>query len=240
MSDQPLPPKGLIFDLDDTLIQTSTASFNTWNTLHKAFAEELDVPVSDLKNALDAARKSLFGDAASHHIWRHRMAESPAEILRRAADALSVVLPASTPDRFASQYVRYFFKNLYLFSDALDVLGTLKAAGMRLGMITNGEAGWQRRKLAQFSLEQHFDVILIEGEFGVGKPDPSTYQHVLDALSLPAHEVAMIGDRLDWDVLAPQSLGIAGIWYNYLHNDFPEDAAGQPDRIVRSLEELLR
>ena len=49
----------------------------------------------------------------------------------------------------------------------------------------------------------------------------------------------MVGDNLEWDVAAPQRLGIVGIWLDVLGTGLPEASAVTPDRIIRSLSELL-
>jgi putative hydrolase of the HAD superfamily len=233
-------PYVVIFDLDDTLIQTNAASTATWAYLNTAFASELGADLEGFTAAINAGRRSLWAHADSHRAWRHRMAESSGEVLRRAADQLGLTLPATMEQRFIDAYVRHFFRNLALFPQALETLSVLRQAGVKLAMITNGGAGWQRRKLALHELEPYFDLILVEGEFGVGKPDPSIYQHVLQMFDVQPGQVWMIGDRLDWDVLAPQALGIRGIWFNFQHAELPANAGGAPDHIVRALDELTR
>jgi putative hydrolase of the HAD superfamily len=49
----------------------------------------------------------------------------------------------------------------------------------------------------------------------------------------------MVGDNLEWEVAGPQRLGILGIWHDHLGDGLPADALARPDRIIRSLAELL-
>jgi len=44
-----------------------------------------------------------------------------------------------------------------------------------------------------------------------GKPTPEFFESGLDSLGLPAERVAMVGDDLDHDVLAAQTLGMTGV-----------------------------
>jgi putative hydrolase of the HAD superfamily len=48
-----------------------------------------------------------------------------------------------------------------------------------------------------------------------------------------------VGDNLEWDVAAPQRLGIAGIWLDVAGAGLPPASLVHPDRIIRSLTELL-
>ncbi len=48
----------------------------------------------------------------------------------------------------------------------------------------------------------------------------------------------MVGDNLEWDVAAPQRLGIFGIWVDYAGTGVPAGREIRPDRIIRSLSEV--
>ena len=50
----------------------------------------------------------------------------------------------------------------------------------------------------------------------------------------------MVGDNLEWEVVAPQRLGIYAIWHDGYGAGLPPGCPIRPDRIIRSLPELLR
>jgi HAD superfamily hydrolase (TIGR01549 family) len=235
-----LPPHAIIFDLDDTLIQTHNASNSTWRELENTFAIELRVDEPRFRDAIERARKTLWADPDLHREWRHRMGEAPAEILRMAAAELGITLPETIGDRFNNRYVRMFFRGLHAFPQAHEVIGDLRTRGVKLGMITNGGAGWQRRKLVESKFGELFDVIFVEGEFGVGKPDPAIFEAALSALGTAPEHTWMIGDRLDWDVAGAQAVGIKGVWFDFLHKGLPDDAPCTPDFIARTLDDVLQ
>ena len=88
-------------------------------------------------------------------------------------------------------------------------------------------------------LAHRFDHIQIEGEHGFGKPEERAYLHAMQALGVTAPETWMIGDNLEWEVEAPQRLGIYAIWMDAHGEGLPPEATVKPDRIIRSLTELL-
>jgi putative hydrolase of the HAD superfamily len=49
----------------------------------------------------------------------------------------------------------------------------------------------------------------------------------------------MVGDNLEWEVEVPQRLGIYAIWMDAHGDGLPADSKVTPNRIVRSLTELL-
>jgi putative hydrolase of the HAD superfamily len=233
-------PKAIVFDLDDTLVQTNSASAITWEGLAREFARELSVNEDVFSTALDESRKWFWDDAQRHKTWRLRMGESSAEVLRLTNLRLGLTpVPDAMLERFAASYVQRFFSALDMFPDARIVLDALHARGTQLALITNGGAEWQRRKIDLHALESEFECIVVEGEFGVGKPDPRTYKHVLSALGVDAAETWMVGDRLDWDVLAPQTVGITGVWFDFQAKGLPAKRQGEPNRIIKKLSELL-
>jgi HAD superfamily hydrolase (TIGR01458 family) len=71
----------------------------------------------------------------------------------------------------------------------------------------------------------------------LGKPAPEAFNAGLDALGLPPERVAMVGDDVENDVLAAQTLGITGVLVRT--GKFREDAVGRasgpPDVIVDSI-----
>jgi putative hydrolase of the HAD superfamily len=64
------------------------------------------------------------------------------------------------------------------------------------------------------------------------------YRHVLEALGMTPDEALMVGDHLEWDVGAPQRLGLTGVWMDRGGVGLPHGSAVQPHRIIRSLDEL--
>jgi putative hydrolase of the HAD superfamily len=127
-----------------------------------------------------------------------------------------------------------------MFPGAHETVDGLKRLGVRLALVTNGAAAPQRAKVVRFALEHRFDHIQIEGEYGFGKPEERAYRHALTALGAEAHETWIVGDNLEWEVAAPQRLGIYAIWHDGYGQGLPADAPARPDRIIRSLPELLR
>ena len=120
--------------------------------------------------------------------------------------------------RLADRFTAYREEEMFVFPGAHDAIDELKARGVKLALVTNGAAGAQRAKVERFALSDRFDHIQIEGEHGFGKPEERAYLHAMQALGVTASETWMIGDNLEWEVVAPQRLGIYAIWID-VHGD---------------------
>jgi putative hydrolase of the HAD superfamily len=61
----------------------------------------------------------------------------------------------------------------------------------------------------------------------------------MGSLGVEARETWMVGDNLEWEVAAPQRLGIYAIWCDAIGEGLPRETTIRPDRIICSLSELL-
>jgi putative hydrolase of the HAD superfamily len=151
--------RAVIFDLDDTLVQTNAASTATWRRLAQEFAPHVGLAEDELHADLNRTRRWFWADADRHRTWRFLMAESAAEALRMALHERGEAIEDDAPllQGFADRYESIFFESLVLFPDARQVLDELRTRGLKLAMITNGGAEWQRRKIEMHALAPLFE-----------------------------------------------------------------------------------
>lgn len=101
-----------------------------------------------------------------------------------------------------------------LFDDALPCLRALRAAGLRVAAVTNAHGQYQRAKLDAVGLHSEFDVVVISGELGVAKPNPSIFLAACHALGSDPAQTVHVGDRFEQDALAANRAGLHGVWLN--------------------------
>jgi putative hydrolase of the HAD superfamily len=237
-------PRAILFDLDDTILVAFGPAQSQWQRVLGAYADRLAplTPAVALAAIMDSSRE-LWADPSRHKHWRHRIREARRRIVADAFARLAASghpLPKRTPcDEIADCYDALHDAELACFPGAHDTLDRLKEQGVRLALITNGAAEPQRAKVVRFALEHRFDHIQIEGEHGFGKPEERAYTHALAALGVTARETWMVGDNLEWEVAAPQRLGIHAIWHDGYGTGLPPDCPVRPDRTIRRLSELL-
>jgi putative hydrolase of the HAD superfamily len=239
-----LPP-AILLDLDDTILSAFGQAEGQWQRVIASFIEHLAPhPPNEVIAAIQAYSKYLWADQARHKHWRHRIGEARRHIVQSAFAELCgksgrPVPPAEICDSLADRFNELHEAELRMFPGAHETLDRLKELGVKLALVTNGAAAPQRRKVVRFALEHRFDHIQIEGEHGFGKPEEQAYRHAMAALGVKAEETWMVGDNLEWEVVAPQRLGIYAIWYDGYGVGLPPDSPVRPDRIIRSLPELL-
>ena len=237
-------PKAVLFDLDDTIVSAYKRPELAWTAVIGEFSGDLgSLSPAQTVAAIGAAARDFWADPQQHRIWRQKMRKARREIVARGFARLAAegrAIPGrALQTRIADRFSDYRNRNMSLFPDAHATIDAFRARGVRLALITNGASEHQRAKIVRFELTHRFDHIQIEGEHGFGKPEERAYRHALRTLGVAAHEAWIVGDNLEWEVIAPQKLGIHAIWYDPQGDGVPAGHAAKPDRIVRMLSELL-
>ena len=237
-------PRAILFDLDDTILVAFGQAHSQWHRVLGSYVDQLAplTTAAAIAAIMDSSRE-LWADPARHKHWRHRIGEARRRIVANGFAGLAAgghTIPSRTLcDEIADRFNALHDAELQCFPGAHDTLDRLKELGVRLALITNGAAAPQRAKVVRFALEHRFDHIQIEGEHGFGKPEERAYTHAMAALGVTSRETWMVGDNLEWEVAAPQRLGIHAIWHDGYGTGLPPDCPVRPDRIIRSLSELL-
>ncbi|TMO61793.1 noncanonical pyrimidine nucleotidase, YjjG family [Pseudoalteromonas aurantia] len=121
---------------------------------------------------------------------------------------------------------------------ARELLNLLQGKA-KLGIITNGFAALQQRRLAHTGLTEHFEHLVISELVGIAKPDPKIFQHTLSLFGEPdKSKVLMVGDTPSSDILGANQFGIDSCWLQHQNQTCPADI--KPTYSVRSLTELAR
>jgi putative hydrolase of the HAD superfamily len=76
----------------------------------------------------------------------------------------------------------------------LSVVAELRAAGVKVGILSNSWGGDYFDPYAPWNLEERADVVVISDQVRLRKPDPEIFDLVLDQLGIPAAECLFIDD----------------------------------------------
>ncbi len=231
------PPRALFFDMDDTLLDSRSAAKESWDQLCAEYSPLLNCEAPVLREAAMKESIAFWKDeSAVEKEWRTNLTEARARVLQAALESQGWDHRHAVA--MANRYDEIFFDHLNLFDDAIATLDTLRSRGHVLGLITNGPKWLQRKKIATFEIEPYFDVVVIEGEFGHGKPNAAVFEHALKATKTEAAAAWHTGDNQYADIGGAQKAGIHAVW---IHRDRMELSADHPtpDRAITHLDELV-
>ena len=229
----------MLIDLDDTLVCFDGVSHEAWARACESYAGcNTQEERLRLAGAISDYAHWYYSDPVRHKKGRNNLEETRRNIVREAFKTLGIYDPGGA-GTVADTYSRIRTDLLYLFPGVHDTLAAIRDLRIRLGLITNGEGHLQRRKIERFDLARHFDVILIEGELGYGKPDRRVYSLAVEKLGVNPSDIWIVGDNFEWEIAVPSQLGFTGIWHDWRGAGLPSDARVQPDAIINDIPSLL-
>jgi len=129
---------------------------------------------------------------------------------------------------------------LYLVLDAYpevrDMLSTIKEAGMRSAILSNGSPSMLIAAVRRAELEDLLDEVISVDSVRIYKPHPSVYQLAVDRLRLPPERICFLSANA-WDASGAAYFGFRVIWINCFRAQ-PEQLPGKPEEEIHNLAEL--
>ena len=151
-----------------------------------------------------------------------------------AAIGLASALDAA---EFSVRYLENLGNCTHLIDGAERLIAALRDS-VRLALITNGLQAVQRSRLAQSSIGDAFEVIVISEEVGHSKPHSGIFDVAFARMGHPSKdEVLIIGDSLTSDIKGGSDYGIDTCWYNPAGASRPMDVLITYE--IHALDELL-
>jgi HAD superfamily hydrolase (TIGR01509 family) len=158
---------GVIFDWDGVLLDSLGAAFNVYNKIFERLGGE------------QLTRKEFLKLQSPN--WYDFYAK--------------VGLPPASWKEVDGEWLRlYKEERPSLHGDALGCLGSLKEAGFRLALVSNGSRVRVERELARFRVRSCFEVILFGEKRDELKPSPIMLERALHLMGLEPRRVVYVGD----------------------------------------------
>jgi 2-haloalkanoic acid dehalogenase type II len=144
------------------------------------------------------------------HHDRGRDAASLADLRLDCARVLAEGLGSDVPPlpRLAGILVESL--RFELIPDVLPALDDLAAAGLRLAVVSNWDAGLEE-VLAGLGVAGRFEAVAVSAVFGVGKPHPAIFAHALSVLGVPPGRAVHCGDHPEFDCAGARGAGVRGV-----------------------------
>ena len=136
-----------------------------------------------------------------------------------AGEALSM----EQAERFQECYEQAL-ATISLTKEMSAILTQLANQGLTLGVISNGPAAHQWKKVRQLGLLKWFpkERIWVSGDVGIAKPNPEIFKTVQAQLGAKASEILYVGDSFENDIAATAKVGWQSIWFNHRRRPLPE------------------
>ena len=250
----------IIFDLDDTLLWDQQSIKTAFEKTCEVVAAKYELDAEAFEQAVRKEARALY-ESYETYPYTVKIGINPFEGLWGTFDdptpefqqmksiihtyqvstwanglKLFGIEDAAFAEQLAATFIAERKKHPYLYEDTIEILNKLKE-NYKLILLTNGAPSLQNLKLQITpELVPYFDHIFISGDFGVGKPDASIFEHVIKTAQIDVQTSVMVGDNLMTDILGSNRVGMRNVWINRENKARSSEVV--PTYEVKSLTEL--
>jgi 2-hydroxy-3-keto-5-methylthiopentenyl-1-phosphate phosphatase len=205
--------RGVIFDLDGTLIDASEAIYLGMNEVWQAFGRTI-FPFEDLGKHLQSDLETTLGSFFS-----------PEDV----AKGIPIM---------RKKYEEIYLDKTRFVDGAREVLKTLHGRGVILGVASNKFGRFTRGVLTHLGVHGYISSVIGAGDVPRNKPFPDMIHAALREMNLPAEDVVFVGDTPS-DVETGKHAGVDVYALPTGFHSKTELSEARPKRILRTLDELM-
>jgi 2-haloacid dehalogenase len=221
----------VLFDVDDTLLDFDASEEAACRRVFDYCTDSPATPFALFSAAFRSVHNATWDLYTAGTVGR-------ADVFRVTFEQLAAMgyLDGMDPAVAALACQDWFVLHSVPEPEALRVLALLHTR-YRTGVVSNYElADIQRKRLAASGLAELLDVVVISGDSGVEKPDPTIFDVTLHQLGLGPSQCLFVGDSLASDAAGALAAGIDFCWYRRHHA--PPFAPTTAVNVIDSLTEL--
>lgn len=221
--------KWILFDADDTLFK-----FDSFTGLKHMFQKyDFEFNEKDFEE-YQVVNHALWADLQKGLITQKELQARRFHVWAERVTAVKRKIDPNYPEIQTEELNNSFLDSMAITSTPLDgclqLLNSLKGRKVKIGIITNGFTRLQEARLRHLGLEDYFDLLVISEKVGLAKPSREIFDHALSLIGdISRHEVLMVGDTLESDILGGNNAEIDTFWLNS-HKKVP------PEHIVPTYE----
>jgi FMN phosphatase YigB (HAD superfamily) len=245
--------RAVIFDYGNTLIgldpKTPSKRTDYADVVARPGAERLAAHLRSHGILDGSAPAARFVDRFLEIRERNRLTAEQTGREIRASESLDEALADSAAKPLAaaglSEALRVYFsveeRHLVALAGAVASLAFLGERGIPTALLSNATDGaYVARVATRLGMRPFLEPFVVSADIGVRKPRAEAFRAVLDRWTLPASEVAMVGDSLYHDVDGANRLGLVSIHFTQLANPFDPEHVGRivPTAAARDHREL--
>lgn len=212
--------KAILFDFDYTLGDREKYAYECYKTILSKHTDASD-PV-----AFEAVLQDCM-------IWDQQGDVNKKYLKDKLREVYGIELPY---EDFNTYWDSQLWQYCVLYPDSENVLREL-GKKYKLGIITNGPADGQMKKLQKSGAYRYFgeNAVTISGACGLKKPDPEIFRYACRRLGVLPQESVYVGDLYQKDILGALKSGMEAVWI--CRNSSGINSTGQ--KVIHRISELL-
>ncbi len=202
---------GVLFDIDDTLVDTRGAFTSALARTARHYLPHLG---PERHHEVVAAWRR---DAGDHYAaYTRGEATYRGQRMARANELHAAfggpVLDDAGYDAWDALFEEGFSSSWRALDDAEKAVRALLEAGIAVGALSNASTAYQALKLARTGFGETVPMLVGVDTLGFGKPRPEVFLEASRRLGTEASRTAYVGDELEVDAVAAVRAGLLGVW----------------------------
>jgi len=198
--------------------------------------------VPDLAFCVDEMLKQLDMPVRGEERVRHWVGNGVERLVERAlVDDLDgypdEALKARALPIFMALYAENTCVRSCLYPGVQEGMAYMKAAGYKMGCVTNKAAAFTIPLLKELGIHDEFAIIISGDTLAKKKPDPLPLLHAAEFFGVEPAQAMMLGDSVS-DVKAARAAGFQITCMTYGYNHGANIADARPDALIDSMVEL--
>jgi len=208
----------ILFDLDGTLIETAPEIADAVNDTLTRF-ELPSVTQQQVNDWIGHGTRELLIQALAY------VGNTSADLVRHS-DSFKLI-----EAEFGKFYQRRCGTRSHLYPHVRETLHALRAAGVKLVVMTNKEGRYTQTVLDAHQMAPLFDLVISGDTLPVKKPNPAGIEHCLERFGVARERTLFVGDS-SIDVATARNGGLTVWALPYGYNMGEPIEACHPDRVI--------
>lgn len=182
------------------------------------YIDGLDAVIFDLDDTLYSEKDYVRSGyrKIAEYFGKPGIADQMWEVFKRGGKAIDVALEANGLEAQKDEALRiYRFQepDIQLYPGVAEMIARLRET-KKVGIITDGRPEGQWAKIRALGIQA--DEMIVTDELGgieFRKPNSAAFRLIQERLSVLFERMAYVGDNMQKDFFAPESLGMRTIWF---------------------------
>ncbi|MCL4398677.1 HAD hydrolase-like protein [Candidatus Parvarchaeota archaeon] len=231
--------KGVVFDFDNTLVDTKTTINEAYEKVFSEIAEKFNVDKAKL-----ISEANRFQEEKMKELAQSKSSYNHADWIPLIAEGASIKLNEKEKEHYKQIFYSHVLNN-QKFSDKTEgLLKELKREGKKLALLSERDSveGLKAERINKVPFRGYFDVVVIAGEtvpFTKSKDGIKPFVETAKLLGFGTNDIVMIGDRLDLDIQNAKESGMKTVLFTgYAKSQ--EKGKYEPDLVISDISEFGR
>jgi YjjG family noncanonical pyrimidine nucleotidase len=207
----------IFFDIDNTLLDHSSAEVNAQHEIYSQFPELQQVPVERWLNTYQEVNHNLWLQYQNGEIGRKELQHT-----RFRGTMVSLRIPAERCTEIGDRYMEVY-RNYWRWIEGAEEALVEISEKYPVGFITNGFLETQQKKIEMMELARFSDLFIISEEIGVMKPHRKVFDTATENAAKTRDKILYVGDSYSSDIIGGKNAGWKTAWFTGYLNSDPEN-----------------